>query len=136
MVEELERMGIKLMVSVWPTVDPYSENYAEMKQKGGISHRSTAASEHSITVWERRSSMIRRRRKQNYMYEKLKKNYGQYGIEVFWLDEAEPEFQHYDFDNYRFRMGAAQEVAGIYPICYIRALYDGQVKDGVEDRSI
>lgn len=132
MVEELERMGIKLMVSVWPTVDPYSENYAEMKQKGYLTqvNRGVRTQYHCLGAQVFYDPTTEEA--QNYMYEKLKKNYGQYGIEVFWLDEAEPEFQHYDFDNYRFRMGAAQEVAGIYPICYIRALYDGQVKDGVE----
>ena len=30
MVEELDRMGIRLMVSIWPTIDPRSENYAYM----------------------------------------------------------------------------------------------------------
>ena len=30
MVDELNEMGIKLMVSIWPTIDPRSENYAYM----------------------------------------------------------------------------------------------------------
>jgi alpha-glucosidase (family GH31 glycosyl hydrolase) len=34
MVRELEEMGIKLMVSVWPTVDKECENYSEMLQNG------------------------------------------------------------------------------------------------------
>ncbi|WP_275935068.1 TIM-barrel domain-containing protein, partial [Oenococcus oeni] len=34
MVEELNKMGIKLMVSVWPTIDEKSENYDEMLTKG------------------------------------------------------------------------------------------------------
>ena len=34
MMDELKEMGIELMVSVWPTVDPYSENYAKLKQLG------------------------------------------------------------------------------------------------------
>jgi alpha-D-xyloside xylohydrolase len=31
---ELERMGIRLMVSVWPSVGPASENYAELERRG------------------------------------------------------------------------------------------------------
>jgi hypothetical protein len=31
MVRELEEMGIRLMVSVWPTVNPLSKNFAEMQ---------------------------------------------------------------------------------------------------------
>ncbi len=35
MIQELKEMGVELMVSVWPTVDPESENYNEMLE--GIS---------------------------------------------------------------------------------------------------
>ena len=34
MVAELEAMGIKLMVSVWPTIDRNSSQFAEMRAKG------------------------------------------------------------------------------------------------------
>ena len=34
MIAELKEMGIELMVSIWPTVDYRSENFAEMKVNG------------------------------------------------------------------------------------------------------
>ena len=34
MVDELRELGVELMVSVWPTVNPNSENYAEMDRRG------------------------------------------------------------------------------------------------------
>src|ERR1019366_5523468 len=34
MVKELDSYGIKLMVSIWPTVSPISINYDEMKERG------------------------------------------------------------------------------------------------------
>src|SRR5580693_1837253 len=34
MVAELDQLGVKLMVSIWPTVNPASENYAEMADLG------------------------------------------------------------------------------------------------------
>ena len=33
-LDELNEMGVKLMVSVWPTVETSSENYAEMEENG------------------------------------------------------------------------------------------------------
>ena len=33
MVRELDKLGIKVMVSVWPTVNPDSENYAELERR-------------------------------------------------------------------------------------------------------
>ena len=34
MVAELAELGVKLMVSVWPTVNPMSENYRTMAERG------------------------------------------------------------------------------------------------------
>ena len=34
MVRELESMGVRLMVSIWPTVNPLSRNFGEMTQRG------------------------------------------------------------------------------------------------------
>ncbi|GAE95268.1 alpha-xylosidase [Gracilibacillus boraciitolerans JCM 21714] len=34
MVEELEEMGIKLMISIWPTIDQNSDNYPKMLERG------------------------------------------------------------------------------------------------------
>ena len=33
-LRELEKMGIKLMVSVWPTIDRNSSHFTEMREKG------------------------------------------------------------------------------------------------------
>ena len=35
-----------------------------------------------------------------YVWNKVKQNYYDYGIKIFWLDEAEPEYTYYDFDLY------------------------------------
>ena len=39
MIRELAEMGVKLMVSVWPSVSPLSENYEAMLLESGVSHR-------------------------------------------------------------------------------------------------
>lgn len=133
MVDELRGMGIELMVSVWPTVDPFSENYAEMKKLGFLTQvdRGVRTQYHCLGAQVFYDPTTQESRE--YMYRKLKENYGKYGIRLFWLDEAEPEYQCYDFDNYRYRMGSAAAVGGIYPVCYSRALYDGMRRDGIED---
>lgn len=40
-----------------------------------------------------------------FVWETVKKNYYDLGIKLFWLDEAEPEYRAYDFDNYRYHAG-------------------------------
>ena len=34
MMRELDELGVRLMVSVWPTISPLSENYDEMVRRG------------------------------------------------------------------------------------------------------
>ena len=45
------------------------------------------------------------------------------GVQLFWLDEAEPEYNTYDFDNYRYysRPGAARSATSI-PQVYAQRL--------------
>jgi alpha-D-xyloside xylohydrolase len=40
---------------------------------------------------------------------------------MFWLDEAEPEYGVYDFDNYRYHAGPNVEVGNLYPQAFSRA---------------
>ena len=53
-----------------------------------------------------------------------------YGIRCFWLDEAEPEYGPYDFDNYRYYAGPALQCTNIYPKMYAKGFYDGLKSEG------
>lgn len=132
MVDELKSMGIELMVSIWPTVDPRSENYAEMKQKGYLVRTDKGVrTQHTClgaTVYYDATNP----KAQEYLWDKVKKNYFDYGIKVFWLDEAEPEFRAYDYELYRYYLGPNLEVGNIYPTMFSKGFYDGMKKEGIE----
>lgn len=130
MVDELKEMGIELMISVWPTVDQRSENFAEMKASGYLirtdrGHR-IAMDFHGNTVHFDATNPGAR----NYVWEKVKQNYYDYGIRTFWLDEAEPEYTYYDFDLYRYHLGPNIQIGNIYPKMYAKAFYDGMTGEG------
>ena len=57
--------------------------------------------------------------------EKCRENYYDKGIRCFWLDEAEPEYGPYDFDNYRYYAGPALQCSNVYPVGYAKGFYDG-----------
>ncbi|KAL1964471.1 hypothetical protein VTN77DRAFT_6897 [Rasamsonia byssochlamydoides] len=65
-----------------------------------------------------------------YVWDKAKRNYYDKGIRVFWLDEAEPEYNAYDFDNYRYYRGSNLSIGNIYPLEYTRAFYEGMTQAG------
>ena len=125
MAEELDEAGVRLMVSVWPTVDRRSENYRNLEELGGL-----------ITSERGPDVLFMCRGAETYvdmtnpeaadvLWEKLRDNYVEYGISSFWLDEAEPEIYPYDYENMRLRIGNGLEESNYYPYAY---------SDGVEER--
>jgi alpha-D-xyloside xylohydrolase len=125
MVEELKSLGIEPMVSVWPTVDSRTDNYREMKSKGYLVNTERGVSVNldfmgNTTFFDATHPDARR-----YLWQKVKQNYHDLGIRLFWLDEAEPEYRAYDFDNYRYHLGPVLEVGNIYPLKFAEGFYDG-----------
>jgi len=132
MVAELREMGVELMVSVWPTVDKRSANYSIMKQLGYLVRsergvRGTMDFMGDCVFFDATHPGARA-----YIWDQAKTNYFSHGIKLFWLDEAEPEFTVYDFDNYRYHIGSTQAVGNIYPLHYAQAFYDGLRAEGVD----
>ncbi len=133
MVRELKSMGIELMVSIWPTVDRSSKNYVEMLERGylirtdrgfrvGLDFQG-ATIHYDATNPEARE----------YLWNKVKKNYYDKGIRVFWLDEAEPEYSVYDFDIYRYHLGSNLQIGNLYPVMYAKNFYEGMKQEGQKD---
>ncbi|KAF9878183.1 glycosyl hydrolase family 31 [Colletotrichum karsti] len=125
MVEELKSMGIELMVSIWPTVDQRSENFAEMMELGLLVRsergvRTNFEFEGQTVYFDPTNPDARR-----YVWNKAKDHYYSKGIRTFWLDQAEPEYSVYDFDNYRYFLGPNLEVGNVYPRDYARTFFDG-----------
>lgn len=133
MIKELEEMGIKLMVSVWPTVDRNSVNYREMAEKDLLvrADRGLQATMECFDTEVFFDATNPEARK--FIWDKCKENYLDKGVTLFWLDEAEPEYTAADFDIYRYYQGSALECANIYPAMYAKAFYDGMREEGVEN---
>jgi len=133
MVAELKAMGIELMVSIWPTVDKTSENYEEMLEKGYLIRTERGVRVgldfQGATIHYDATNPEARK----YVWNTAKQNYYEKGIKVFWLDEAEPEYTAYDFDNYRYYLGSNLQIGNIYPVEYAKTFYEGMQKEGQEN---
>jgi alpha-D-xyloside xylohydrolase len=133
MVRELRGMGIELMVSIWPTVDTRSAYYREMLEKGYLVQADRGLRINMNWMGETLFVDMTDPGAREFVWSKVKEHYFDKGIRVFWLDEAEPEFGVYDFDNYRYRIGPALQVTNVYPLMYAKAFYDGLRAEGVEN---
>ena len=133
MIAELKEMGIELMVSIWPTVDYRSENFKEMDDKGLLIR---VESGYPISMDFMGNTLhydATNPEAREYVWQKAKQNYYEKGIKVFWLDEAEPEYTAYDFENYRYHLGPDVQVGNIYPVMYAKTFFDGMKAEGQEN---
>lgn len=133
MVDELNKMGTRCMVSIWPTVDKRSVNYREMAERGLLVRTERGSVQcfdfqGDTVIYDATNPEAR-----EFIWQKSFENYYKYGIDMFWLDEAEPEYSAYDFDNYRYHAGAALKVSNRYPKEHARAYFEGMKAQGQTD---
>ncbi|MET9225723.1 glycoside hydrolase family 31 protein [Lentzea sp. NPDC003310] len=133
MVRELDEMGVKLMVSVWPSVSPASENYHPMLNRGlfvgtefgPVAHadwpdKGLGAYSAQVAFYDATNPDAR-----EFLWERLRRGYHDLGVTVFWLDACEPELKPGHQYNLRYHAGPGLEVGNLYPRENARTVHDG-----------
>jgi alpha-D-xyloside xylohydrolase len=136
---ELRELGVELMVSVWPTVSPLSENYAEFYDQGLLVGTDQGAEFHQtirdkgmaaamgVAFYDPTNPRARQR-----VWQLIERNYLAHGIRVFWLDASEPELNPAHPGNLSLYAGPGAEVAGIYPRDNARLFAEGMARSDQE----
>ncbi len=130
MVDELHGMGTKVMVSVWPSVDKRGCNFHEMEQKGLLVTTELGSQQSYDYQGDCGTVDFFNPEARKFIWDKCKENYRDLGIDLFWLDNSEPDLVKYDFDNYRYYTGRASKVSCEYPKKYVEAFSDGLEAEG------
>ncbi|GGO91439.1 alpha-D-xyloside xylohydrolase [Stakelama pacifica] len=130
MTAELKAMGTELLVSIWPTVDHRSENYPALVEKGYLVRAGRGLDVQQEFLGNTRFIDVTNPGARAFLWDTAKRNYRDKGVALFWLDEAEPEYSAYDFDNYRYHSGSVLSVGNAYPLHYAQAFYDGLSAEG------
>ncbi len=125
MCDELYSLGIRPVVSIWPTINPASRNWQPMNDENMLVR--TENGQYGTFDFYGQQTFIdpTNPRTREYVWEQVKKNYYDYGIRTFWLDEAEPEVHPQQFNHLRFHIGNGAKVALTYPYYYAKTFYDG-----------
>ena len=143
MVKELDGLGVKLMVSVWPSVNPLSENYQHMRDNGFLigadqglplhhifPDKGFGEHKHGVAFYDATDPAAR-----EFVWSRLKAGYYDHGVKVWWLDACEPEIFPEQFGNLRFAAGPGREVANLYPREHVRGLHEHMTAEG-EDGAV
>lgn len=133
MADELHDMGIKLMVSMWPTINEKSENYRYMVDHNMLL-RTASGSNRVFDFYGPQAEIDPTNpAARKFIFKKLKENYLDNGVDLLWFDEAEPEIHPEQFDNIITYEGRGDEMALLYPYYYSQLVYDGLKEMGRED---
>jgi alpha-D-xyloside xylohydrolase len=140
MMKELKEMGVELMVSIWPTVNPSNPVFGEMVERGLLAQTVHGVHAHMaiadtnpegvsmVAFYDATNPEAR-----EFIWQRVKKNYLDYGVRVFWLDADEPELMPMHAENIRFALGTGPEVMNIYPLLHQKGFYDGMQAAGQEE---
>ncbi|MCH4020766.1 MAG: family 31 glucosidase [Erysipelotrichaceae bacterium] len=128
MVDELHSYGIKVVVSVWPSVERRSIHFQDMLEKGLLIRTERGA----LQTYDYQGDCVEidafNPRTREYVWNVCKQNYYDLGIDAFWLDNSEPDYSVYDFDHYRYCKGPALSCSNLYPQMYSRTFDDNMKK--------
>jgi alpha-D-xyloside xylohydrolase len=125
MVKELDSMGVRLMVSVWPSVGVLARNYKPMLRAGYFIASERGAPVHAdwpdrhaperlpVSFYDATNPEARR-----FLWSQLRANY------------YEPELKPGHVDNLRLAAGPGPEVINRYPTDHARAIYEGMHEVG------
>jgi alpha-D-xyloside xylohydrolase len=129
------------MVSVWPSVNPVGENYQELSDNqlligtelGAPVHqifpdKGFAGHAHGVSFYDATNPAAR-----DYLWAKIKENYYDLGIRVWWLDACEPEIFPEQFGNLHFAAGPGLEVANSYPREHVRGFAEHLRAEGEDE---
>ncbi|HEX3788728.1 MAG TPA: TIM-barrel domain-containing protein [Pseudonocardiaceae bacterium] len=140
LVASLADLGIKLMVSIWPTVNPLSENYRTMHEQGFLVGTEQGIPLHSpwrdkgfqvempVAFYDATDPAAR-----EFLWSTVKRNYFDHGIRAWWLDADEPELQPGHPQNLRLDAGPGGEVLNLYPMQHARGFYEGMLAEGADE---
>jgi alpha-D-xyloside xylohydrolase len=140
MISDLEGMGVKVMVSIWPTVNPLSRNFKDMRRRGLLIRSKHGVQPQMISIDHRPEGPAylhyydaTHPEAREFIWEQVRKGYYRHGIKTWWLDACEPEMKPMHPDNLVFHLGDGEAVANIYPLLHARAFYEGMRAEGEEE---
>ena len=140
MVRELDQMGVQVMVSVWPTINPLSENAAVLRERGLLASTTYGDSQPTWLFDNRPPGVLpldlydaTDPDARAFLGERLREGYVRHGIEWFWLDADEPEIKPLEPGRVRYQAGPGEAVHDLYPHLHARAVQEALRAAGVED---
>ncbi|SCD37628.1 alpha-D-xyloside xylohydrolase [Streptomyces sp. TverLS-915] len=132
MVTELASLGVRPLLSVWPSVNALSENFAPMRERGLLVGTAQGQPFHHsfpdagfggrelpVAFYDPTEPRARA-----YVWERVRQNYYALGFRTWWLDACEPEIFPEQHAHLRYAAGEGRAVANLYPLAHVRGFWE------------
>ena len=124
--------GVRLAVSVWPTMEPESDNYNRWREHGNLVRDAHGGllthpwpvrghTEHQPTAYHDATKPDAR----DALWQELRGHYHDLGVAAFWLDSCEPDLQPDQVRRARYHAGPGSEVGNMYAHFHVRGIAEG-----------
>ncbi|NUP53945.1 MAG: glycoside hydrolase family 31 protein [Catenulispora sp.] len=141
MVKELDGLGVKLAVSVWPTVEADSTGFEPLRAVDGLvrdgnggllrNHWPSRGDDDPYTpmAYVDPTNPAARR----WQWERLRTSYHEIGVAAYWLDACEPDLPPHLARRAVYQAGPGLEVGNTYGLSTARTVADG-LREAGNDR--
>lgn len=140
MIEELNKLGVKVMISIWPSLNQNSENFLKMKEAGLLLETERGVPAHYEFIDTNPKGPVyiyyydpTNPKSREFVWDRVENNYYKNGIKIWWLDSCEPDIFPPHHENLKYHIGSGEEVGCMYPFFNQQAFYDGMKKNGEDE---
>ena len=128
MIDDLHRMNVHLMISVWPFFEPGSAAYDNMDRHGWFIEKfkydKLPYHRAGMAVYDATNPAAR-----TYYWKLMEDALFNIGVDAWWLDTVEPETEGQEESillGHRLAIGSGDRFANLYPLMTTTGVYEGQ----------
>jgi len=137
MVDEMNELGIRIMISPWTLVEEASKNFMTMKERG-LFTGSTDGQHDTVERWGFPGEPFYQYDPTNpeaaeFVWNAWKRNYFDLGIRTFWLDPCDDFHAIDDYSDVQFHIGSGTEVHNYFPVAHQKNVFEGLTAAGEDE---
>jgi alpha-D-xyloside xylohydrolase len=126
MVDDLHKLNVHLMISVWPYFRPGTKTYEDMDKRGFFIDRTKSSGFHpaGMALYDVFSPQARQ-----YYWKLMDDALFKIGADAWWLDTTEPETEGRETNiivTNQTAAGSGARVANLFPLMTTTSVYEGQ----------